>query len=83
VEAERRQADAQVKAQRRLAADPWIHLLAPPLIPFPLDVDPSELGRSEDALESERRRKKRSRRVGMFELSARVATSRDVRGVII
>jgi hypothetical protein len=28
VEAERRQADVQVKAQRRLAADPWIHLLA-------------------------------------------------------
>lgn len=37
VEAERRQADVQVKAQRRLAADPWIHLLIDYcfLSPFP------------------------------------------------
>jgi hypothetical protein len=35
VEAERRQADVQVKVQRRLAADPWIHLLT---ACFPLDV---------------------------------------------
>jgi hypothetical protein len=46
VEAERRQADAQVKAQRRLAADPWIHLLTASFFHLGVQVDKRRVERS-------------------------------------